>query len=697
LPHALLRGAIVKALSLEDNLALAIGNQLDISERAAKQIAELVARICGRMLSDIDAISAPPEIDEGNARYHVDRFLSQCGPYPSGHFHGRGIVICGGGQRYFRCAWVCMNMLRKFGCQLPIELWYLGQYELDERMKALVNPIGVHCVNAADVRKIYPVRILRGWELKPYSILHSSFEEVLLLDADNVAIVNPEFLFESLPYVNTGAIFWPDAERLPATHKVWEVCKIPYRDEPEFESGQIVVDKRRCWTALQLTMHLNEHSDFYYRLVHGDKDTFHLAWRILEKHYSMVPVPMHPIRGTMCQHDFGGRRIFQHRHSFKWACDRSTKVPGFKFEAECVEFCSRLDEQWNGIINAPGDGEGELMPQQSPDTTQRPESKGMMQAENPVVLLVNGLGDHLLALPALRALAQLFSGRLTLVCLRGACQTFFSDIPFRRVCELHDVWQCDGELAYDGAEVATMLGPCDLFVSLNRSVSPTTAQLLASISPRYSIGLFSAFRTEVRFSSASHAVDLAFEIPRQLDPTLQVAEYAAAPSLPDDSRHLGRDLRSMFPPSTKALVVHADTATNKMWPRARFVQCLDSFLDSHPDFVVFVVGTTDCHLNVGRFGHRVVLCYGLPLTASMAVVQLADCFLGVDSCMLHAADLFGVPSVGLFGPTSSQEFGCRFCQHIHVCGKGNMDSIRTSDVLDALNSVVSAGDPSSLM
>ena len=62
---------------------------------------------------------------------------------------------------------------------------------------------------------------------------------------------------------------------------------MPARDEPAFETGQIVVDKRRCWAELQLTMHFNEWSDFYYQHVHGDKETFHLAWRKLELPFAM--------------------------------------------------------------------------------------------------------------------------------------------------------------------------------------------------------------------------------------------------------------------------------------------------------------------------------------------------------------------------------------------------------------------------
>ena len=133
----------------------------------------------------------------------------------------------------------------------------------------------------------HPVRRLGGWECKPYAILHSPFREVLWLDADNVPLVDPSCLFAEPAYAETGAIFWPDLTSLPPDHPIWTICRVPWRDEPEFESGQIVLDKARCWDALQLTMHLNEWSDFYYRYVYGDKETFHLAWRMLDQPYAM--------------------------------------------------------------------------------------------------------------------------------------------------------------------------------------------------------------------------------------------------------------------------------------------------------------------------------------------------------------------------------------------------------------------------
>src|SRR5208337_2778373 len=114
---------------------------------------------------------------------------------------------------------------------------------------------------------------------------------------DNVPAVDPARLFAVAPYRDTGAIFWPDLKPLPPESAIWEICRVPYRDEASFESGQMVLDKARGWKALLLAMHMNERADFYYQHLYGDKDTFHMAWRFLEQPYSMVPYPPRYIIG----------------------------------------------------------------------------------------------------------------------------------------------------------------------------------------------------------------------------------------------------------------------------------------------------------------------------------------------------------------------------------------------------------------
>ncbi len=292
-----------------------------------------------------------PELNDANA---LDKFNTataalqdNCPGYPE----KRGIVICAGGMKYFVCAWVCINMLRKQGCSLPIEVWHLGSNEMPHGMHQMLLSLDVRIVDAHEVRKIYPARILNGWELKPYAMIHSRFAEVLSMDADNVPLIDPAFLFETPQYQHTGAIFWPDRGCLAPSRRIWKLSGIAYRNEPEVESGQIVIDKQRCWKPLNLTMWMNEHSDFWYRHIHGDKETFHICWRKLNQAYTMPPYGLYELSGTLCQHDFEGRRIFQHRNGHKWSLERNHRVSGFQEEQVCLDFIAQLEQQWPEVAD----------------------------------------------------------------------------------------------------------------------------------------------------------------------------------------------------------------------------------------------------------------------------------------------------------------------------------------------------------
>ncbi len=268
--------------------------------------------------------------------------LASSPEYPSGRFEGRGIVTCAGGK-YFPPAWVMMNMLRRSGCELPIQMWYLGPDEINKSIREAVKQIpNVELVDAYAEKVKHPVRKLGGWESKPFSIINCPFEEVLFLDGDNVPVKNPEFLFEHPKYKKYHSIFWPDYERLGNDRSIWQICKIAPRSEPEFETGQILINKKECWKALLLTMHMNEWSEFYYNHIWGDKETFHLAWHVANKSYYMIPHPIERIPKTMCQHAPEGERLFQHRNLAKFQIFGNEHIPGFMFEDECLNLIAEL-------------------------------------------------------------------------------------------------------------------------------------------------------------------------------------------------------------------------------------------------------------------------------------------------------------------------------------------------------------------
>jgi hypothetical protein len=305
----------------------------------------------------------------GDPRYaeyqrRQDAAIRDAAPYPADRFAGRGVVMAAGGPRLFTNAWVTLNVLRRLhGCTLPVQLWYLGPDEMSPQMLELLGTLDVECVDALEVGRRHPMRRLGGWECKPFAIVHCPFREVLWIDADNAPLVDPTFLFSEPEYARTGALFWPDLYRLPPDHPIWEICRVPWRDEPELESGQLVVDKARCWAVLQLTLHLNAWSDFYYQYVYGDKETFHLAWRMLDRPYAMPPYPSRMATGawsqapatdagawTQVQHDFAGRPIFHHRTSTgKWnLLGENLRFEGIPYHEFCLDVLADLRARWDG-------------------------------------------------------------------------------------------------------------------------------------------------------------------------------------------------------------------------------------------------------------------------------------------------------------------------------------------------------------
>jgi alpha 1,2-mannosyltransferase len=203
---------------------------------------------------------------------------------------GRGIVTCGA-LKYLPYLWVLVRSLRDVGCGLPIEIWHL-EGEVSPAMRAFFAPYGVRFRLASKLRQRAGTVDRPAYLIKPYALLHSSFREILFLDADNSVFFDPSVVFESTQYLERGAIFWKDfglsSEKL-GVKQLFADFGADTSWDTEFETGQIVIDKVRHWRALNLVLHLNLHHRYYYRYMLGDKDTFRLAFELLAAPYFVIP------------------------------------------------------------------------------------------------------------------------------------------------------------------------------------------------------------------------------------------------------------------------------------------------------------------------------------------------------------------------------------------------------------------------
>ena len=310
-----------------------------------------LAAMSGTWPARIGAATEP--ITDSNARRLTEQAAAAA---QSAHHSGRppsldglGIVICAGGK-YLPCLGVLLNVLRiDLKCSLPVEVWHLGTDEMPANWRAEIGRLPeIRIIDAAMVRRDYPHDRLNGWELKCYAMIHSRFAEVLLLDADCIPVRDPSYLAGLAEYRQTGAMFWPDEGRMTMERPVWELAGVEYQDEAEFESGEMLVDKYRCWSELLLANWFNENSGYWYSKFHGDKETFHLAWRKLGRAYSMCP-PLRRSGSCMFHHDPKGQRVFQHGAGFsKWTLDRAPDLPaGYELADEVRRHLRQMAERIN--------------------------------------------------------------------------------------------------------------------------------------------------------------------------------------------------------------------------------------------------------------------------------------------------------------------------------------------------------------
>jgi len=269
----------------------------------------------------------------------------------------RGIVVVAGGSRVFTNAYVLLQVLRQtLGCTLPVELWHFGAEEISPAMAALVEPMGVRLVDANPLIAAAGAAVRDGWQLKAFALVHSGFAEVLLLDADQVPVTDPADCFSWPEYLETGAVFWPDVIDLRQDNPIWTLLGLEPQPGPSFESGQVLVDRRRHAAPLRAALRLNEAAEDIYQLVYGDKDTYLLAWQMLGAPFALVPHRPYVDDYAMMQRDFAGAPLFQHRTQSKWQYGgKQRRISGFRHEEACLAALADLEQRWSGRVFAAPD------------------------------------------------------------------------------------------------------------------------------------------------------------------------------------------------------------------------------------------------------------------------------------------------------------------------------------------------------
>lgn len=240
-------------------------------------------------------------------QYFINNFknlkLNVFGNEKKSKIKGTGIVMVGG-SKFSWLSLLNIHQLRRSGSILPVEVYIPTEADYDHIFCDSILPeLNARCVLGYEelpLKEFKNFFNIKAYEYKILSILVSSFENVLLLDSDNMAIDNPDALFDWDIYKKYNLVLWPDCWQRTTNPFLFELLNIdidytPVEGKqnyslhdlkgaipnPSTESGMLLVNKYKQLDTLLLTLYFNIFGfDYYYPLLtqggagQGDKDTF---------------------------------------------------------------------------------------------------------------------------------------------------------------------------------------------------------------------------------------------------------------------------------------------------------------------------------------------------------------------------------------------------------------------------------------
>lgn len=261
----------------------------------------------------------------------------------------------------------------------------------------------------------------------------------------------------------------------------------------------------------------------------------------------------------------------------------------------------------------------------------------------------NGIGDYVMSLPALRLICAAAPAPVDLVCGDGPARFLYKELAIRHLFALRFF---PGRFAHEFDPHGLVLEErYEVFISLVTWPSANTEILARRSRAPLTLGFFSSFILRMD-AEGLHDIARLFALALPFAPAETLESYAG----PIGTLATAPSWRAVHRPP-QLLVVHPDTRPEKMWPLERYDAVLEALLQARRHLVVALLNLPPDRIPRAVATGRCVCVRDLDLAAACRLVAEADFFLGVDSCMLHVADIQRVPGVALFGPTRPDQFG----------------------------------------
>ena len=123
-------------------------------------------------------------------------------------------------------------------------------------------------------------------------------------------------------------------------------------------------------------------------------------------------------------------------------------------------------------------------------------------------------------------------------------------------------------------------------------------------------------------------------------------------------RQMARRLKAANPEGRPVIIIHpGPTWVVREWPLARWAELAETLHTMHSAIIINIGNDLDAYTQTLRpmqIHHALNWSNELRIMDTVALLEQASVFVGIDSGPLHIATAMGVPSVGLFGPTDGR-------------------------------------------
>jgi hypothetical protein len=297
-------------------------------------------------------------------------------PNPPSSLNKKGIVLSSG-DKHFVSAYMIVKQLDRLGCSLEIEWYYQGDELFDFQKEEIKKLNNVKLIDVNDLKmkwfedNIGEIGNLKGYIMKPFILLNSTFDEILFIDSDNFPLIDPSYLFECDDYKNNKNIFWADIDLedenmkkklLPGGYEIFDEMGIT-RPEKLNESGQFLINRNIFWKEVALSFYLNYNKHFFYKYFFGDKDLYYVAFKLNNSNYyqnKYLPYSFgidkfQKINGLVQRCPISGDPLFLHRTLSKININNYNFIKYFYPIDEKALTNQNTKNNWNIWLNQPVD------------------------------------------------------------------------------------------------------------------------------------------------------------------------------------------------------------------------------------------------------------------------------------------------------------------------------------------------------